>query len=212
MIEEKRSQVLVDHVLLKVHVIARSRVEEHPVAFVKSAKANPVLFIHLLLLERDIVSLVVPGAEPLRRVRVDNSILVPHPQAKVLHRCESGLVTCILRCKLVVDFRQENRVRIEPIQVPPGTIVFGRCTKVLHPDELGHVAQEVIHERAVPLVALLVDTDSVVRRAECEKRVHFEISAAFDDRPRDKTSLRDAHDVDLFAGEVRIVVQFVANG
>ena len=52
---------------------------------------------------------------------------------------------------------------VEAIQIPPGAEVFRRCTKVLHPDELSHVAHEVVHDLAVPLVALLVDTDAVVR-------------------------------------------------
>ena len=70
----------------------------------------------------------------------------------------------------------------------------------------------MIYEWAVPLRALSIDADSLVGGAEREKRVNLEISAALNDCPSDETSLRDAHNVDLLASEVGIVVQLVADG
>ena len=61
------------------------------------------------------------------------------------------------------------------------------------------------------MVALRVHADTVMRAAEREQGVHFQVSAAFDDRPCDQTALRDANQVDLLAGIVRIVVQLVAH-
>ena len=125
-------------------MIARSVIEEHAAALVKSPETDPVFLIHLLLLQRHVVSLAVPCREPLRRVRVDDSILVPHPEAKVFDRSESSLVAFIFHLQFIVDLWKEDRVAVETIQVPPGSEVIGRGPKVLHPDEFCHIAQEVI--------------------------------------------------------------------
>ena len=162
LVKEERRQVVSDHVLLKVHMVAGSMVEPHPAALVKSAKANPVLLVHLLFLERDVVPFAVPGAEPLRGVRVHDTVLVPHPEPEILHRGQTSFITGILDIELVVDLGKEDRVSVEAVEVPPGTVVLRRCTKVLHPEELSHIAQEMVDDRAEPLIALCVDTDSVV--------------------------------------------------
>lgn len=192
-------------------MIARTVVKEHAVAFVKSLEADPVFLVHLLLLERYVVPFAVPGAEPLRDVGVDNTVLVPHPEAEVLHRCQSSLVVRVFYLKLVVDLGEEDRVRVETVEIPPRAIVLRRCPEVLHHHKLSQVAQEVIDDWAVPLIALLVDAHPVVRRAKREQSVDFQVRTSFDDSPRDQATLGNANDVDLLAGEVRVVVQLVAN-
>ena len=162
LVKEERRQVVSDHVLLEVHMVAGSMVEPHPAALVESAKADPVLFVHLLFLQRDVVPFAVPGAEPLRGVRVHDTVLVPHPEPEIFHRGQTSFVTGIFDIELVVDLGKEDRVGVEAVEVPPGTVVLGRCTPVLHPEELGHIAHEVVDDRAEPLVALCVDTDTVV--------------------------------------------------
>ena len=42
--------------------------------------------------------------------------------------------------------------------------------------------------------------------------MNVEVSAALDHGPRDQASLRDAHNVDLLARKVRVVVELVADG
>ena len=78
---------------------------------------------------------------------------------------------------------------VETIKIPPSTEVLGRRSKVLNPNELGHVAQEVVNDWAEPLVALSVDADSIVRGAESIKRMDLEISTTFNDRSCDETAL-----------------------
>jgi len=89
-------------------MVAGSMVKEHPAALVECSKTNPVFLIHLLLFHRNVVPLAIPGAEPLRGVRIDDSVLVPHPKPKVFNRGQTSLVTGIFDVQLIVDLGQED--------------------------------------------------------------------------------------------------------
>lgn len=95
---------------------------------------------------------------------------------------------------------------IEPIKVPPGAEVFRRRTPVLHNRELSKVSKYMVCQRAPPLVALSVDTDPVMWRTKGEQGVNLQVSTPLNNSSSDKTTLRDAHDVDFFASVVRIVM------
>ena len=91
-------------------MIARTRVEKHAVALVEGPQADPVLLVHLLLLERNLVALVVPSAEPLGLFGVDNAVLVPLPQSELLDGGQSSFVPRVFHLSLVVDLGEEDRV------------------------------------------------------------------------------------------------------
>lgn len=102
LVAEHGHQVVVNHVLLEVHVVARARVEEHSAAFVESAEPDPVLLVHLLLLQRNFVPLAVPSAEPLRFFWGDDCVLVPLPEAKLVDRGQASLVPGIFDLFFIV--------------------------------------------------------------------------------------------------------------
>jgi len=84
LIENQRSQVVVEHALDEVHVVTLSTIEEQTVPVVESLHAQPIFQVLVLLLEADLVTLRVPHAEPFRLARHHDSVLIPHPQAEVL--------------------------------------------------------------------------------------------------------------------------------
>ena len=81
----------------------------------------------------------------------------------------------------------------------------------MHYDELCKIAKDMIDERAVPVIALLVDGDTLVWRAKRVKNIDVEIWTCFNDCARDEATLRDTKQVYLFASVVRIIVELVAN-
>ena len=108
LIAEHGHQVVVNHVLLEVHVVARARVEEHTAAFVESAEPDPVLLVHLLLLERDFVPLAIISAKPFGFFWGNNRVLVPLPEAKLLDRGQASFVPSIFDLVLIVHLGQED--------------------------------------------------------------------------------------------------------
>ena len=170
-------------------MVAGSTVEEHPAAFVQGFESDPVLFVHCLLLERDVIAVIIPCTEPLRLARSYDHILVPHPEAKLVDRGEASLVTFILRWKLVVELGKEDRLVIVTVEVPPGTEVFRRGTPVLHDRQAGQVAEDVVGERTPPYRALLVNANAVMGSTESEKDVDVEVSTPFDHSTCDESTL-----------------------
>jgi len=100
---------------------------------------------------------------------------------------------------------------VEAIEVPPGAVVVRRSSPVLHYDELCKIAKDMIEERTVPVITLLVDGDTLVWRAKRVKNIDVEVWTCFNDRARDEATLRDTKQIYLFASVVRIIVKLVAH-
>ena len=138
------------------------------VAFIERLQTKPVLRVQVLLHKWLVVSIAVPSSEPFRLSGHNGTILIPHPQSEVVQGADAGLVTFIFDLLLVVQLRQEDRVLIEFVEPEIGTEVVGRGEPVLDPDQFREVAECVVDERAVPVVALVINTDATMRRAICK--------------------------------------------
>ena len=130
--------------------------------FIKCLQAEPILFVQVLLHKRLVVSILVPSPKPLRLPGHNSTILIPHPHSKVVQCTNTSLETFIFNLLLVVYLRQEDRVLVELIEPEIGSEVVGGGKPVLNPHQLRQIAESVVDERAIPFVALLVNTDATM--------------------------------------------------
>lgn len=190
---------------------AITRVEVHSSWFVKSLEANPVFRIDLLWLHEFDIALFIPEAEPFRFFWSDCLVLEPQEQAKVLDSSETLWVQGILSISFIVDITHEDVFLIEPLEVPPGTIVIGWSTPILDEDELSEVAKNVICKWTPPCLALLIDRDAHVWTAVRKECVNLETFALLHNWSSNKATLRNTDNTHLFSCEVWVVLDLVAH-
>ena len=207
---EERPQVVINHGLSQLHVVTLPGVEPKTAGLVQGLQADPVLHVHLLLLERNDITTVVPVPEPLGLARHDDRVLMPHPHAEVFDRGQAGLIAGVFDLKLVVDLGQEGGMVVVAIEIPPGAVVIGRGNPVLNNLELGEVAEHVIEKRTVPVIALLVGGDSAMGATEGEEKIDLQVYAGLNHSPGDQASLGDSEQVDLFASKVWVSLKLLA--
>ena len=86
----------------------------------------------------------------------------------MIQGADSGFVTLIFDLLLVVQLGQEDRVLVELVKPEPGSKVIGWSKPVLDPNQLRHIAENVVGKGAVPFVALLINTDTTMGRTICK--------------------------------------------
>ena len=164
-------------------------IEEHSTAFVESLEADPVFSVHSLLLHRDIVGFVIPYAEPLRLTGLDREVLIPLPETELFDVRKAILVELVLRFALIVNVRKEDGAIIERFNVPPGPIVVSRGNPLLQYQLVRQKAEDAVHNRARPMSADRIGTDTLMGRAEGEKGVDTEARASLDHGTGNEASL-----------------------
>lgn len=118
--------------------------------------------------------MAVESPEPLRLFRVNYSIVLPLPQAKVRQSLESVRLIFIFDCVFVVQFWKEDGLFVEASKVPPGPEVISWSNPVLQVHKFSDVANKSVEWVAVPVLALLVRRNALVGSTEREERMHVQ--------------------------------------